>query len=107
MDREVARILSELQRQGVTARGLAADSRAVARGDVFLAYPGERTDGRRFVADAVAHGAAAVLWERDGFAWPADVARAERPRERTESARRPVRRRDLRAPVGTPLDRSA
>jgi UDP-N-acetylmuramoyl-L-alanyl-D-glutamate--2,6-diaminopimelate ligase len=74
VDREVARILSELQRQGVTPRGLAADSRAIARGEVFLAYPGERTDGRRFVADAVARGAAAVVWERDGFAWPADVA---------------------------------
>jgi UDP-N-acetylmuramoyl-L-alanyl-D-glutamate--2,6-diaminopimelate ligase len=74
VDREVARILSELQRQGVTPRGLAADSRAIARGDVFLAYPGERTDGRRFVADAVARGAAAVVWERGGFAWPADIA---------------------------------
>ncbi len=74
MDREVARILSELHRQGVTPHGLAADSRAIAHGDVFLAYPGERTDGRRFVADAVARGAAAVVWERDGFAWPADIA---------------------------------
>jgi UDP-N-acetylmuramoyl-L-alanyl-D-glutamate--2,6-diaminopimelate ligase len=74
VDREVARILSELHRQGVTPRGLAADSRAIERGDVFLAYPGERTDGRRFVADAVARGAAAVVWERDGFAWPADIA---------------------------------
>ncbi len=74
MDREVDRILSELQRQGVTPHGLAADSRAVARGDVFLAYPGERSDGRRFVGDAVARGAAAVVWERDGFAWPADLA---------------------------------
>ena len=74
MDREVDRILSELQRQGVTPHGLAADSRAVARGDVFLAYPGERTDGRRFVGDAIARGAAAVVWERDGFAWPADLA---------------------------------
>ena len=74
MDREVARILSELHRQGVTPRGLAADSRAIARGDVFFAYPGERTDGRRFVADAVARGAAAVVWERDGFAWPDDIA---------------------------------
>jgi UDP-N-acetylmuramoyl-L-alanyl-D-glutamate--2,6-diaminopimelate ligase len=74
VDREVAGILSELQRQGVAPRGVAADSRAVARGDVFLAYPGERTDGRRFVGDAVARGAAAVVWERDGFAWPAGLA---------------------------------
>jgi UDP-N-acetylmuramoyl-L-alanyl-D-glutamate--2,6-diaminopimelate ligase len=74
VDREVARILTELERQGVTPHGLAADSRAVARGEVFLAYPGERADGRRFVADALARGAAAVVWERDGFAWPAGLA---------------------------------
>jgi UDP-N-acetylmuramoyl-L-alanyl-D-glutamate--2,6-diaminopimelate ligase len=74
VDREVAGILSELQRQGVAPRGVAADSRAVARGELFLAYPGERTDGRRFVGDAVARGAAAVVWERDGFAWPAGLA---------------------------------
>jgi UDP-N-acetylmuramoyl-L-alanyl-D-glutamate--2,6-diaminopimelate ligase len=73
VDREVAGILSELQRQGVTPRGIAADSRAVARGELFLAFPGERTDGRRFIGDAVARGAAAVVWERDGFAWPAAV----------------------------------
>jgi UDP-N-acetylmuramoyl-L-alanyl-D-glutamate--2,6-diaminopimelate ligase len=74
VDREVDRILSELEQLGVTARGLAADSRAVARGDVFLAYPGERADGRRFIGDAVARGAAAVVWERHGFAWPGELA---------------------------------
>jgi UDP-N-acetylmuramoyl-L-alanyl-D-glutamate--2,6-diaminopimelate ligase len=70
VSKEVTRILSELAQLGVRPTGLEADSRAVARGDVFLAYPGERVDGRRFVADAVARGADAVLWERDGFAWP-------------------------------------
>ncbi len=74
MDREVERILTELAQRGVTPRGLAADSRAVAGGEVFLAYPGERADGRRFVGDAVARGAAAVIWERDGFAWPDELA---------------------------------
>jgi len=74
VDREVAGILSALQRQGAAPRGAAADSRAVARGELFLAYPGERTDGRRFIGDAVARGAAAVVWERDGFAWPAGIA---------------------------------
>jgi UDP-N-acetylmuramoyl-L-alanyl-D-glutamate--2,6-diaminopimelate ligase len=73
VSKEVTRILSELAQLGVRPAGLAADSRAVARGDVFLAYPGERADGRRFVADALARGAAAVLWERDGFAWPRDA----------------------------------
>jgi UDP-N-acetylmuramoyl-L-alanyl-D-glutamate--2,6-diaminopimelate ligase len=79
VDREVARILTELQRRGVRPRGLAADSRAVARGDVFLAYPGERADGRRFVGDAQARGAAAVVWEREGFAWPEEIAIANVP----------------------------
>ena len=74
MDQEVDRILSELRRSSVTPRELAADSRALARGDLFLAYPGEHADGRRFIADAIARGAGAVLWERDGFAWPDGLA---------------------------------
>ncbi len=74
MTQEAARILNELARLGVRPARLATDSRALASGDVFLAYPGERADGRRFVADALAHGAAAVLWEREGFAWPPGLA---------------------------------
>src|SRR5207244_9578122 len=31
--------------------------------------PGPVLDGRRFIAEAVARGAAAVLWERAGFEW--------------------------------------
>jgi UDP-N-acetylmuramoyl-L-alanyl-D-glutamate--2,6-diaminopimelate ligase len=73
VSKEAARILNELAQLGVRVTGLAADSRAVARGDVFLAYPGERADGRQFIADAVARGAGAVLWERDGFAWPREL----------------------------------
>ena len=74
MNKDVARILNDLAQLGVRPQGLAVDSRAVARGDVFLAYPGARSDGRQFVADALARGAAAVLWERDGFAWPRELA---------------------------------
>ncbi len=68
---EAQRVLDELQRQGVKAASLCADSRAVAPGDVFVAFPGARVDGRRFIADAVARGAAAVLWERQGAEAPA------------------------------------
>ena len=59
----------------VTVRELTADSRAVQAGDVFAAYPGHprgdgsRVDGRHYIGDAIARGAAAVLWEREGFAW--------------------------------------
>ena len=43
-------------------RRLTADSRAVRRGDTFVAYPGEARDGRRYIAQAIAAGAASVLW---------------------------------------------
>ena len=42
-------------------RGLTADSRAVRPGDLFAAIPGTRTDGGRYLADALASGAVAVL----------------------------------------------
>ena len=48
---------------------LAIDSRRVRPGDVFLAYPGEQADGRKFIPQAIAAGAAAVLWEPKGFHW--------------------------------------
>lgn len=46
--------------------GIASDSRQVAPGDCFVAVPGFREDARRFVADAVARGAAVVVTEGDG-----------------------------------------
>ncbi|MEO6431514.1 MAG: Mur ligase domain-containing protein, partial [Nitrosospira sp.] len=45
------------------------DSRMVKQGDTFLAYTGERSDGRNFILQAIAAGANAVLWEREGFVW--------------------------------------
>ncbi len=44
--------------------GLSTDSRAVKPGDVFVAVPGTRTDGMRFVDQAVKAGAAAIVAER-------------------------------------------
>ncbi len=52
--------------------GMTADSRAVAPGCLFAALPGARADGRGFIADAVARGAAAVLAPQ-GTEWPAGV----------------------------------
>ena len=48
---------------------LTVDSRRVKRGDTFMAYPGETQDGRRYIAQAIANGAHAVLWEKRGFRW--------------------------------------
>ena len=52
--------------------GITADSRAVRPGMVFAALPGARSDGRAFIADAVARGAAAIL-APEGTAWPAEA----------------------------------
>src|SRR5439155_5555587 len=47
----------------------AVDSRTLAAGEVFLAYPGARHDGRDFIPSALERGAAAILWESEGFEW--------------------------------------
>ena len=49
--------------------GITANSRAVEPGFLFAALPGSRVDGRDFIADALARGAAAVLAPR-GTALP-------------------------------------
>ena len=48
---------------------LASDSRQIVAGDTFVAYPGETRDGRDFIPQAIAGGAASVLWEKRGFRW--------------------------------------
>jgi len=66
---ESARLLDRLGQLGVPLADLTADSRAVKLGSIFVAYPGTVLDGRGFIAEAIARGAAAVLWERGGFTW--------------------------------------
>jgi UDP-N-acetylmuramoyl-L-alanyl-D-glutamate--2,6-diaminopimelate ligase len=57
---------------GLELRGITADSRAVEPGFVFAALPGAKTDGRDFIAEAVARGAVAVL-APEGTVWPPGV----------------------------------
>jgi len=49
---------------GVPISGIAADSREVRPGYLFAALPGVNTDGARFIPDALARGAAAILVTR-------------------------------------------
>lgn len=49
--------------------GFTSDSRRVERGMGFAAYPGHASDGRAYIPQAIERGAAAVLWEQNGFAW--------------------------------------
>ena len=54
--------------------GIAADSRKVKPGHLFVAVPGNKADGLAFVPQALAAGAAAILAERKPDSLPDDVA---------------------------------
>jgi UDP-N-acetylmuramyl-tripeptide synthetase len=45
--------------------GIAFDSRQVRPGDVFFALAGAKDDGRKYIGDALARGAAAIVGERE------------------------------------------
>ncbi|MDR3332687.1 MAG: UDP-N-acetylmuramoyl-tripeptide--D-alanyl-D-alanine ligase, partial [Synergistaceae bacterium] len=51
----------------IMPQNLKADSRSVSSGDAFIAIPGERTDGHRFIGDAVSRGASAVILEMEYY----------------------------------------
>ena len=84
-----ARVLDALAAQGVRPRRITADSRTVGKGDVFAAYPGTTTDGRRFIQAAIQSGAGAILWESAGTSW-AQIAGAggDTPNVGVENLRR-------------------
>jgi UDP-N-acetylmuramoyl-L-alanyl-D-glutamate--2,6-diaminopimelate ligase len=51
-------------------KAITADSRNVQAGSLFLAYVGDKVDGRQYIGDAIKNGASAVLWDAEGFDWP-------------------------------------
>ena len=54
--------------------GLKNDSRQVAPGDLFIAYPGSVTDGRQYMQQAIDAGAIAIVYEPQGYSLRADCA---------------------------------
>ncbi len=64
----VVSVLERLRASGVNPTGITADSRRLGAGQVFAAWPGFQTDGRRFIGEAIERGAGAVLWDAaEGF----------------------------------------
>jgi UDP-N-acetylmuramoyl-tripeptide--D-alanyl-D-alanine ligase len=57
-----------VQGSALEIRGAAVDSRAVAPGNMFVALAGENTDGHRFLPEALAAGAAALLVREEALA---------------------------------------
>jgi UDP-N-acetylmuramoyl-L-alanyl-D-glutamate--2,6-diaminopimelate ligase len=47
----------------IVVSGVALDSRQVKTGDVFFAYPGEHSDGRQYIHQAIQAGAAVIIVE--------------------------------------------
>ncbi|MFE8698859.1 UDP-N-acetylmuramoyl-tripeptide--D-alanyl-D-alanine ligase [Cytobacillus sp. FJAT-53684] len=45
--------------------GVSIDSRKITKGNLFVPFKGENSDGHRFVEDAIKKGAAAAFWQKD------------------------------------------
>jgi UDP-N-acetylmuramoyl-tripeptide--D-alanyl-D-alanine ligase len=73
---EVARATGGSARGDASVVSVSTDSRAVARGALFVALRGDRFDAHRFLPDVARAGAAAVLVER-GASVPAGLASVE------------------------------
>ncbi|MES2104235.1 MAG: UDP-N-acetylmuramoyl-L-alanyl-D-glutamate--2,6-diaminopimelate ligase [Pseudomonadota bacterium] len=56
-------------RQVAPGAQLSSDSRAIKTGDVFFAFPIGSGDGRRHLQQALSNGAAAIVYESNGFSW--------------------------------------
>lgn len=54
---------------GFPIHGLTSDSRKLKPGMTFVAYPGDRHDGRDYIPQALEQGAASIIWEKEGFDW--------------------------------------
>ncbi|MBC7499449.1 MAG: UDP-N-acetylmuramoyl-L-alanyl-D-glutamate--2,6-diaminopimelate ligase [Herminiimonas sp.] len=67
-DAQLTTLLAWLRATAAGAQ-LSSDSRTIKRGDVFFAYPGDTADGRDYIAQAIANGAAAVVVDAGGAAW--------------------------------------
>lgn len=65
----IPEMLAWLRQQVAPAAQLHSDSRSIAKGDVFFAYPGDAADGRQFIDQAIRMGAAAVVHESSGWSW--------------------------------------
>jgi UDP-N-acetylmuramoyl-L-alanyl-D-glutamate--2,6-diaminopimelate ligase len=76
-----------LGRLPAAVSGLAYDSRKVLPGDLFVAIPGLRQDGRRFIEDALTRGATAVVFEGDDLLEGRAAGRVRVPSSRAALAR--------------------
>ena len=65
---QIAAALAWLRQHVAPTAQLHSDTRSLNAGDVFLAYAVDGADNRAYIAEAVARGAAAVLYQPEGLA---------------------------------------
>jgi len=82
-----AEVLSQTGNPGIG--GLEYDSRRIKPDDLFVAMQGESSDGNKFIDQAIAAGAVAVVTDSAIEKPRADVAWAQVPHGRRALARRP------------------
>ena len=49
----------------IVISGVSIDSRKITKGNLFIPFKGDHSDGHRFVESAIQNGAAAALWQKD------------------------------------------
>ncbi len=74
-ERQVADALAWLRARVAPGAHLHSDTRTLVAGDAFLAYAVDGADNRPHIARAFESGAAAVLYQPEGFAGSVDAAR--------------------------------
>ena len=52
-----------------SVKSITSDSRLVKEGSLFVAYPGDKLDGRIYIDEAIKNGAVAILWDPKDFYW--------------------------------------
>ncbi|CAN5282312.1 UDP-N-acetylmuramoyl-L-alanyl-D-glutamate--2,6-diaminopimelate ligase [soil metagenome] len=70
----------DVQANAVSVTGLAVDSRTVKPGDLFFALAGSKTDGARFIAQAISDGAVAVAGDHRHIGLPVPYVTTPNPR---------------------------
>jgi len=51
--------------ESIAIQGVTIDSRKIEKGNLFIPFKGEKTDGHQYVEDAIKRGAAAAFWQKD------------------------------------------
>lgn len=69
MDKATMTPIVDWLRRFSAVPALVTDSRRVQPGDIFFAYPVGKDDGRRYIDEAIASGAQAIVVEAHDFVW--------------------------------------